>query len=121
MLPSTRRNKITQTAERAMNATIWKNGATEQIGQFYGLRISLDDRDRHFKRMWHEIEVVIHGAIHRFEIGATFWTGSPVIRDNDKKPIRSWVAENSSLTWPPFEPPTVTLEPLGDVRFRLMA
>jgi hypothetical protein len=100
-----------------MQATVWKSVSGVKA---YGLRVLLDDRNRYFKRMWREVEIEIDGIVHRFEIGAAFWSSRSVIRDDDKGSLKRWLVHHRSLAWARYEPTSVTLEPVVDERFRLV-
>lgn len=104
-----------------MQATAWKNTASEVEGGIYGIRVGLVNRREHFPdETWEEVELRIDGRFHTFRLLDGFWRKCPEIRDDDAETIRNWLRRHHSLTWEPGNPPHVRLMPLGGRQFELL-
>lgn len=92
-----------------MNATGWKGGT-------YGVRVGSVNASKFFRRTWQTVELEIDGEFHVFELSPKFWGKCPEIRG---AAIGEWFMRRGLAPWPTRKPPQLTLEPLGDSRFRL--
>ena len=60
-----------------MIVTAWNNGAHNRDGSGYGFRLSIADRDTHFKHEWKTIFLEFEGEAKPVEIAVdetTFWS-----------------------------------------------
>ncbi len=98
-----------------MIATVWTNGNTE-----LGLKISAKDRDQFFKKEWSYVILELEGVPYPVDVEVSkpsFWRwpyAQLVNRD-----LGDWLTANGLSHWPPRKPPKLTLEPMGNRRFRL--
>jgi hypothetical protein len=98
-----------------MDVTTWRSGNT------FGVRVGVANRDKYFDRSWPLIEVEMDGEIHRFGLTAGFWHKCPEFRDKGQPIIRNWLKRHKSVHWARGEPPCMSLIPLKDNHFRLVA
>jgi hypothetical protein len=104
-----------------MQASARKDKPSGEIGEVYGSRVRLSDRDEHFKRDWKSVELVIEGHIHTFALPPRFWNTCPELRDTAQaQAIRHWLIQHHTLVWRRGSPPQVELLPLGSARFALL-
>ena len=103
-----------------MIVTAWNNGKRHLTGAGYGLKIRREDRDRHFKRAWKSVTIVLPDGS---EIGnlniekRSFWSDG--CRELISSEIGRWLLSSGHGPWLPGKPPQFHLEPDGERRFRL--
>jgi hypothetical protein len=104
-----------------MIVTAWNNGQHLTSGAGYGLKISISDRDKYFRREWQTIFLLLENQANPIEVNVakpSFW--SPVCRELIHAEIGRWMLQNSLAPWPKGKPPKLVLEPTGLLRhFRL--
>ena len=103
-------------------ATAWNNGAWRDTGAGYGLKISAEDRDRHFERDWDTVTLRLLGEqtnrVAEANVAkASFW-GSQC-RELIKLEIGQWLIENGCCRWPLNAPPRFRMRPLADREFEV--
>lgn len=104
----------------SFTVTAWSNGSPSKTGSGYGLKISISDRDKYFKK--NSKSTILHLAGHKPPISVntdkqSFW--SPICRELISKDIGAWLIENKMGTWKAGYPPKLTMIPLGKNEFRL--
>lgn len=104
-----------------MQASAYKKCKSHEIGDSYGIRIHLKDRDKYFKKEWKQIEVEIDGITYIFSLTVGFWNKCPEFREHTNLPvIRQWLQKYKTLQWERNKPPQVKLVYLGSRKFRLL-
>jgi hypothetical protein len=100
-----------------VRVTGWSNGSPLASGAGYGLKISRQDRDRFFDRVWTHIVLDIPGE-GSVEIGLSrsFWGTCTELRSAS---IGRWLVAEGLAPWPTGNPPAVTMVPAGEGRFTL--
>ena len=96
-----------------MIVTAWNNGQHHTSGAGYGLKLSVADRDEHFRRDWESIFVLLEDQPHPVDINIakpSFW--GPVCRELIHVEIGRWLIKHGLAPWPKGKPPKVVLEPL---------
>ena len=98
--------------------TAWKGGNSSISGAAYGIRLTVHDRDRYFRKP---------NAILRLEGKAgdvyvntdkpSFWSGT--CRELISKDIRLWLISNNKVPWIKGHPPKLQLEPVGERTFKV--
>lgn len=95
----------------------WSNGSPRPTGAGYGVRIALDDRDRHFDMAWVDIEVALDGLVSvTVPLSASFWRTCTELRSAC---IGRWLLSHNLAPWPRGNPPTVVLSPTHHNHFQL--
>lgn len=105
-----------------MIVTAWNNGAHHATGAGYGLKISIKDRDRCFRREWGTVLLELPGRDDPVEINIdkdSFW--APTCPELISKEIGLWLRANGYAPWPTGRPPRFPLDSLGGGRFELGA
>jgi len=101
-----------------MIVTAWNNGAHSRNGAGYGFKVSVVDRDEHFKQEWESIVLQIEGdeQLHEVEINKEgFW--SEDCREIRSAAIGKWLRQRGLAPWPKGNPPFFVLDPVEDNRF----
>ena len=101
-----------------MRVVGWSSGSpNNQTGAGYGIRISRQDRDRHFDPDWANVTVDLDGQEEvAVDLSPSFWRCCIELRS---KLIGAWMLRKGLAPWPTGQPPEVELEPQGEARFRL--
>lgn len=103
-----------------MNVTAWNNGAFHSTGSGYGLKISILDRDRFFKREWKFILLELEGSTSEIKINvdkASFW--NETCRELISGEIGKWLLQTGVAPWSKGNPPNLVMEHIADNRFLL--
>ncbi len=88
-----------------MKVTAWNNGKHHKSGAGYGIKISLIDRDRYFKKSWESIYLKLPNGVDA-EINtykASFWNDS--CRELISKEIGKWFIDYKKAPWHFGSPP----------------
>ncbi|HEU4744586.1 MAG TPA: hypothetical protein VFS61_05080 [Anaerolineales bacterium] len=104
-----------------MIVTAWKNGSPSKTGSGYGVKLSADDRDRHFQRDWETIELEFEGYANVVKVNVakpSFWNSH--CRELIHAEIGRWLIDNGLESWQTGQPPRLSLKFIGGNRFRLM-
>jgi hypothetical protein len=97
-----------------ITVTAWNNGQHYSSGAGYGLKLSIADRDRYFKRSWKTVKLHLAGRSRPVEVNIdkpSFWGLN--CRELVKKEIGLWLIEEGLAPWTKWEPPKLTLESVG--------
>lgn len=102
--------------------TAWNNGKHHLTGAGYGLKVSAEDRDRHFNPAWRSVSVelpICYGFIvAEVNVGKeSFW--GPTCRERISAEIGRWMISNQYAPWKDDLPPKFNAEALGGARFRV--
>lgn len=92
----------------SFEAKAWNNGDWHDTGAGYGLKVSVEDRDRFFERDWRTVTLRLLGErTSRVAVAnvdkASFWGTS--CRELIKLEIGQWLIENGFRRWPLNAPP----------------
>ena len=93
----------------------WNNGSSAPSGAGYGLKISLTDRDRYFRREWKTVILVLEDWSIPVEINVakpSFW--GETCHELISAQVGRWLLKNRLAPWPENRPPKLILEPLGE-------
>ena len=106
----------------SFRATAWNNGDWRDTGAGYGLKISAEDRDRHFERNWSAVTLrLIGGRTSRVAEAnvakASFW--SPQCRELIKLEIGQWLIENGFRRWLLNAPPRFRMRHVASREFEV--
>ncbi len=102
-----------------MDGTAWNNGKHRSSGAGYGIKVSVVDRDRNFKKGWQSVIVHLPSGT-QVEVNTdkdSFWNES--CRELLSKEIGQWLIENRLAPWPYRLPPKFSLEPKSERHFLL--
>jgi hypothetical protein len=99
-----------------MKATGWSNGRPTQTGSGYGLKLSADDRNQHFRRGWSFVTIRIGDELLTVPLSDGFWHDCIELRSRD---IGEYLLRRGLAPWPKRRPPTLELVPEGGAIFRL--
>ena len=101
-----------------MQVTGWNNGSPNNItGAGYGVRISLADRDKYFKKNWSKVLIELEGNREvEVKISQSFWAECHELRSAE---IGRWMIKNHLAPWLKGSPPRIELQPLGGRKFKL--
>lgn len=98
----------------------WNNGSKLASGSGYGLRMSANDRDSHFKKKLKSVTIRLPHAgqyqVVNVNITDSFWSRCSEVRS---KEIGKWLISNGYAPWPMGSPPKFTVEQIGDRIFEL--
>ena len=90
------------------SGTAWNNGRWHASGAGYGLKVSVADRDRFFRREWNSVtlRLVADAAFVDVEVNCakgSFWNGT--CRELISRDIGSWLFDLGLAPWPKGRPP----------------
>ena len=101
-------------------AKTWNNGKHHLTGAGYGLKISLENRDRFFNRNWQTVILHLQGYHRPIEVNvakASFWNRT--CRELIKKDIGIWLYQNDKAPWTSGQPHEVKIKLIGDREFNV--
>ena len=99
-----------------MRATGWSNGQPRRSGAGFGVRISRDDRDRHFHRAWDHVLIDLGSEEIDVKLSKSFWGSCTELRS---AALGRWLMAQGLAPWGRNEPPKLHVNPVGENRFRL--
>jgi hypothetical protein len=100
-----------------MRATGWSNGRPLASGAGYGLRISVNDRNRLFHPDWNNVLLEVDGSGQVVvPLSASFWKTCTELRSSE---IGRWLLRQRLAPWPRGAPPSVEIDHVAGNRFRL--
>lgn len=98
-----------------MRATAWNNGSHSASGAGYGLRVSVDDRDRYFDKGWREVVFDLDGEGEATSpVSESFWRRCSELRSAE---VGRWLRGRDLAPWPKGSPPNLEVQPVGGNRF----
>ena len=103
-------------------ASAWNNGDWNRTGAGYGLKVSIEDRDRYFQKDWPNVTLRLIGERTRRTAQAntaksSFW--DPNCRELIQTEIGQWFIENGFSRWPHGAPPRFRFVPLSERQFEV--
>jgi hypothetical protein len=95
-----------------ISATAWNNGRHHKPGAGYGLKISLADRDRYFRREWRNVQLRMSGAAAPITVNIDKASFSNVTcRELISAELGRWMLANQLAPGASREPPRFVLIP----------
>lgn len=85
----------------------------------YGFIVSIDDRNKYFKREWGAIILTLDGEEQPFNVNLdkdSFWTGN--CRELIHRNIKKWFLKNNITPWERGKPPRIRLEKIDNNKFK---
>jgi hypothetical protein len=101
-----------------MIVTAWNNGAHSRNGAGYGFRVTIEDRDEHFKPEWEKIVLEIEGDEQQYEVEINkegFWGEN--CREIRSNAIGKWLRQRGMAPWTKGNPPRFVVDPIEENRF----
>ncbi len=95
----------------------WNNGSpNNKTCAGYGIRLTKEDRDKFFKKSWKTISLQLGDeSVVNVSLSNSFWEDC-IVR-NAK--IGKWMRNNKIAPWEKNNPPSLTLDSIGNRKFRL--
>jgi hypothetical protein len=103
-----------------MIVTAWNNSSHHPSGAGYGLKVSVSDRDRYFKREWKYITLELEGWDSATKINvdkASFW--NETCRELINAEIGRWLIQTGLAPWSKGNPPKLIMEHIKENQFLL--
>lgn len=103
-----------------MIVTAWKSSKHNKTGAGYGLKVTLKDRDRYFKREWKSAVLYLADPDVAVEVNVdkpSFW--NTTCHELICKDIGVWLLGNGFAPWPKGKPPKFVLKLVSPKCFRL--
>lgn len=103
-----------------MIVTGWNSGKHFESGAGYGLKLSIDDRDKYFRKKWSTIFVELPNNSVPIEISIekpSFW--NKTCRELISQEIGRWLRSEGLAPWTKGKPPKFKLTPNGDKKFKV--
>ena len=100
----------------------WNNGQHSASGAGYGLKVPIDERDRHFKKEWKSVTLELPSGDSYAEVSLnidkpSFW--SETCHELINKEIGKWLLSSGFAPWPIGRPPKIALDVVSEARFRV--
>ena len=97
------------------SATAWNNGQWHAGGAGYGLKVSVADRDRFFRRNWRSVtlRLVANSGVVDVEVNCakdSFWNGT--CRELIAREVGRWFIDLGVAPWPKGRPPRFDMSPI---------
>jgi hypothetical protein len=102
----------------SFTAKIWNNGHYHATGTGYGIKISLQDRERYFDRNWQTVILHLSGIDNPVEVNVakpSFW--NLTCRELIKKEIGIWYLRSHLPRWTRGNPPLVRMKQIANRDF----
>ena len=103
-----------------MKVTAWNDGKQLESGAWYGLKLSIEDRDRYFKKAWSTVFVELPDNRPIIEVNIakpSFW--NKTCRELISQEIGIWLRSEGLAPWTKGKPPKFELVSKGDRNFRV--
>lgn len=103
-----------------MIVTAWNNGSHHESDAGYGIKISVNDRDRFFNSRWKIVILELDGYHQPVKVNTnkkSFW--GPKCRELISKDIGIWLRQNGLAPWPKGKPPKLEMIHLEANRFQV--
>ena len=109
-------------ANTTFSATAWNNGKWHASGAGYGLKVSVADRDRFFRKDWRSVTLHLVAGSGFVDVDVncakdSFWNGT--CRELIARDIGRWLLELDLAPWPKGRPPRFDLSPIEPGVFRV--
>ncbi|MBA4383443.1 MAG: hypothetical protein C0410_01780 [Anaerolinea sp.] len=104
-----------------MIVTAWNNGKHHRSGAGYGLKITIPDRDKYFKREWQYVIIRYSDSNQEAKVNIekqSFW--GDACRELINIDIGKWFLQKSIAPWLKGSLPKLRLEPISDNVFLLV-
>ena len=101
-------------------AKTWNNGHHHASGASYGIKITLQDREKFFDRSWRTVILHLDGYSRPIEVNvakASFWNRT--CGELISQEIGLWLQRNNAETWPPRRPHRVIMTVIGEREFKV--
>lgn len=103
-----------------MIVTAWNNGKHNKTGSGYGFKISIEDRNNFFDKIWDHVLVILPNGI---EVEAninkpSFWSNT--CRELINKKFGEWLIEFKLTPWRKGNPPKFEMLPISENKFRIV-
>jgi len=103
-----------------MEVTAWNNGKHSSTGAGYGFKISLEDRDRFFKKEFGKVLIKIPSHAEEIEVNIdkpSFW--NQTCHELISKGIGEWLISSGLAPWESGHPPKFTLKKVEGNHFEV--
>lgn len=98
-----------------MRAAAWNNGAHHVSGAGYGLKITPQNRDRHFQPSWDRVVIDVPGqGATTVALSSSFWRNCSELRS---AAVGRWLREVGLAPWPRGAPPVLELVAVSGKHF----
>ena len=100
----------------------WNNGKHHKTGAGYGLKLSIEGRDRYFKSDWKSVQFMLpvgegfKTVILNIE-KPSFW--NETCHEVISKEVGEWLLASGLAPWPKGAPPKFNVIPAGDRTFNV--
>ncbi|MBK1890337.1 hypothetical protein Undi14_09810 [Undibacterium sp. 14-3-2] len=104
----------------AFKCSAWNNGKHHKTGAGYGLKLSIEGRDKYFKTDWKSVQFMlpVEGGFKIVALNIekpSFW--NKTCHEVINKEIGEWLLASSLAPWPRGVPPKFTVIPAGERMF----
>lgn len=89
-----------------MRATAWRGGTSDNLHAAYGIRISRQDRDTHFRPHWDTITVRLPNESFTVKMTPSFWRKCTELRSPH---IKAYLLREGLIPWQQGKPPAFEL------------
>ena len=103
-----------------MKVTAWNDGKQLESGAGYGLKLSIDDRDKYFNKEWSTVFVELPNSKVPIEINIakpSFWNNT--CRELISQEIGIWLRSEGLAPWVKGKPPKFELVHTGGNLFKV--
>jgi hypothetical protein len=101
-------------------ATTWNNGQYHTSGAGYGIKISLENRERFFNPDWQTVILHLNSYDHPVQVNVakeSFWNRT--CGELISKHIGLWLQRNNCARWPIRQPNQVRMTVIGQREFKV--
>ena len=101
-------------------AKTWNNGHSHASGAGYGIKITMQDRERFFNRSWQTVILHLSGNTNPIEVNVakpSFWNRT--CGELISQEIGIWLQRNNIATWPSRRPHRVRMTVIGEREFNV--
>ena len=101
-----------------MIVTAWNNGKHDKNGAGYAFRVTIADRDKHFKKEWKSVQLILEDSPNpvKTNLKPSFWRKCSELRG---KEIGMWLLENCFAPWPKSNPPKFKMRQISEQSFHV--
>jgi hypothetical protein len=105
-----------------MIVTAWNNGKHHKSGAGYGLKLTINDREKYFHREWYYVIIRFGDSNQETKVNIkklSFW--GDACRELINIDIGKWFLKQGMAPWPKGLPPKLRLEPISGNMFLVVA